>query len=165
MSDSRDNSETVRELRNQIDTLRYSISCLQQLIARLEYKSDEEETITAESVATEPLPVPKVERVIPRRATPKRATPKKSRRHSIPEATPQPRSRPTFLGVYDSEGQEIHAGDTVEFLSGGKYTSRTGIAYRVADNLERVTARDRQNRCISRAPENLKVIKFSTSRV
>ena len=53
----------------------------------------------------------------------------------------------------------------VQFLSGGKFTSKTGIAYKVADNLERVTARDSQKISISRAPENLKVIKFSTTRV
>ena len=92
-------------------------------------------------------------------------TPKPRLRSMVLEATPQPRRCPTFLGVYDLDGQEIHTGDTVQFISIGKLTSKTGVAYKVADSLERVTSRDRQKRIISRAPENLKVIKISTALV
>ena len=61
---------------------------------------------------------------------------------SVETVAPEPHMRPTFLGVYDSEGQEIHVGVTVNFSPRGKFTSETGEVYKVSDNLERVTARD-----------------------
>ena len=64
---------------------------------------------------------------------------------SVETVAPETHRRPTFLGVYDSEGQEIHMGNTVNFLSRGKFTSKTGEVYKVSDNLERVTARDNKN--------------------
>ena len=76
--------------------------------------------------------------------------------------TPRPS---TFLGVYDSENREIHIGDTVKFLSGGKLGSKEGTVYKVSDNKERVTSKDSRDRSISRAPSNLKVIGITASRV
>ena len=84
---------------------------------------------------------------------------------SVETVAPEPRRRPTFLGVYDSEGQEIHVGVTVNFLSRRKFTLKTDEFYKVSDNLERVTARDNKKRSISRAPGNLKVVGVTFLRV
>ena len=157
-----DNHEIVRELRWQIANLHHSIDCLQDIIEQLTSSDEEEdeETVTVESET-----ITKKEKTKVKRSTPSipRVTPKQ-RRRSPNQGALHPHLRPTFLGVYDSEDQEIHAGDTVQFLSGGRFNTKTGVAYKVAGNLKRVTARDRKKQSISRAPENLKVIKSSPKR-
>ena len=162
----KDNDEIVRNLRNQITTLHYTITCLQDIINELEPEEEEEETVTTEKVATSTAPI-KLERSsskIYRHSSIPKVTPKR-RRQSSRKSSPQSHNPTTFLGVHDSGNREIHEGDTVQFLSSGRHTSRTGIAYKVDGKLSRVTARDRQKNCITRAPENLKVTKISPKRI
>jgi len=161
-----DNDEIIGELRWQITTLHNTINCLQDIITELEGEVEEEETVTVESEPTTTLPKIKVE--LPRlkncRGSPvPRVTPKR-RRSSFRKSTPKSHNPTTFLGVHDSENHEIHVGDTVQFLSSGKFTSKTGIVYKVDGKLQRVTARDRQKNCVTRAPKNLKVTKISIKR-
>ena len=161
----KDNDEIVRNLRNQITTLHCTSTCLQDIINELE-SEEEEETVTTESEATSIAPI-KLERSSSktyRHSSIPKVTPK--RRHQSSRKSSQRSHNPTtFLGVHDSGNREIHEGDTVQFLSSGRHTSRTGIAYKVDGKLSRVTARDRQKNCITRAPENLKVTKISPKRI
>ena len=52
---------------------------------------------------------------------------------SLSSLEPNRQSAPTFLGVFDIDGEEIHTGDTVEFLSEGKFQSKQGTVYKVSD--------------------------------
>ena len=60
--------------------------------------------------------------------------------------------------VYDWSDTEILIGDTVRFLTRGRYDSWTGIVYKISSNRARITARDERGRSISRAPHNVEVI-------
>ena len=164
-----DYDEIVRGLRNQIENLHDTINCLQETIDELEpeeaVEEEDEETLTAASEATSTVPV-KLERSLSktyRRSSVPKGTPKRHHQFSR-KSSPQSHKHNTFLGVHDSGNREIHEGDTVQFLSSGRFASRTGIAYKVDGKLSRVTARDRQKNCITRAPENLKVTKISPKR-
>ena len=60
--------------------------------------------------------------------------------------------------VFNSIGSEILIGDTIRFMTRGRYNSREGIVYKIPDNGARVTARDDRGRSISRAPRNVLVV-------
>ena len=60
--------------------------------------------------------------------------------------------------VHDWCDCEILIGDTVWFLTRGRYDSWEGVVYRISSNGARVTARDDRGRSISRAPRNVEVI-------
>ena len=60
--------------------------------------------------------------------------------------------------VFNSIGSEILIGDTIRFMTRGRYNSREGIVYKISDNGARVTARDDRGRSISRAPQNVLVV-------
>ena len=60
--------------------------------------------------------------------------------------------------VRDREGTEILIGDDVRFLTPGVHNSRTGTIYKVSNNGARVTARDNNERSVSRAPHNVTVL-------
>ena len=60
--------------------------------------------------------------------------------------------------VHDWCDCEILIGDTVWFLTRGRYGSWEGVVYRISSNGARVTARDDRGRSISRAPRNVEVI-------
>ena len=127
------NQYTVNAIRKEIESLRRSIKTLEELADRIERGTLEE---LADRIEREDD-----EETI-----------------SVETATPVPSRRSTFLGVHDSQGKEIHVGDTVNFLSKGNFTSKTGEVYKISGNLRRVTSRDKENRSISRAPNNLKVV-------
>ena len=55
-------------------------------------------------------------------------------------------------------GTEIIIGDTIRFMTRGRYDSREGIVYKISDTGARVTARDDSGRSISRAPQNVLVV-------
>ena len=60
--------------------------------------------------------------------------------------------------VHDWSDCEILIGDTVRFLTRGRYDSWEGVVYRISSNRARITARDDRGRSISRAPRNVEVI-------
>ena len=60
--------------------------------------------------------------------------------------------------VHDWRDCEILIGDSIRFLTRGRYDSREGIVYKISNNGARVTARDDRGRSISRAPRNVEVI-------
>ena len=68
------------------------------------------------------------------------------------------KANPSSTRAYDCNGTQIYFGDLVEFQTKGKYKSRRGVVYKVSDNKTRVTARDKNNFSITRAPKNLKII-------
>ena len=70
----------------------------------------------------------------------------------------QERGPPTDPLVQDRDGNNIHIGDQVIFLTRGLYNSTTGIVYKVSRTGSRVTARDESDRSISRRPSNVRVI-------
>ena len=103
-------------------------------MTQLDSANDEGETVTvAVTVASEKSPVKPQPEV--KRETSKQRRREPRRSSSFLRATPQSHHRPTFLEVYDSANKEIHVGDTVQFLSAGKFKSKTGIVYKVTDNL------------------------------
>ena len=53
---------------------------------------------------------------------------------------------------------EILIGDSIRFLTRGRYDSWEGVVYKISSNGARVTARDDRGRSISRAPRNVEVI-------
>ena len=57
--------------------------------------------------------------------------------------------------VTDTDGNIINIGDTVIFLTKGKFNSSKGIVTKI--NEFRVTAKDQRGRAISRAPHNLRL--------
>ena len=59
--------------------------------------------------------------------------------------------------VKDRDGSTINIGDTVFFITKGKYQSSQGTVTRI--NTFRVTAKDKRGNSISRAPHNLRRIK------
>ena len=60
--------------------------------------------------------------------------------------------------VYDWSNNEILIGDTVRFLTRGRYDSWEGVVYKISSNGVCITARDNRGRSISRAPRNVEVI-------
>ena len=60
--------------------------------------------------------------------------------------------------IFDGRGTEILIGDTIQFMSTGRYNSREGVVYRISRTGSRVTARDDRGRAISRSPMNVLVI-------
>ena len=60
--------------------------------------------------------------------------------------------------VRDAMGTEILVGDRVSFLTRGTTNSNQGRVYKISSNGRRVTARDEQERPISRAPNIIQVI-------
>ena len=59
--------------------------------------------------------------------------------------------------AFDTDRRLIHIGDEVIFLTRGLYNSTRGTVYKVSRNRARITARDHQNRPISRNPRNLRL--------
>ena len=70
----------------------------------------------------------------------------------------QDRGPPTNPLVQDRDGDDIHIGDQVIFLTRGLYNSTTGRVYKVSSTGSRVTARDDSARSISRRPNNVWII-------
>ena len=68
------------------------------------------------------------------------------------------RPNPRSTGVQDRDGTTIYFGDKVEFLTKGKHSATEGIVYKVSKSKTTVTARDKRNFNISRAPKNVRVI-------
>ena len=62
--------------------------------------------------------------------------------------------------VRDRHGTEILIGDKVRFLTGGAYNSWSGDIYKISTSGARVTARDDNERLISRAPNNVEIVEF-----
>ena len=60
--------------------------------------------------------------------------------------------------IFDAIGTEILIGDTIQFMTRGRYNSRDGIVYKISDTGSRVTARDDRGRSISRSPQNVIVL-------
>ena len=60
--------------------------------------------------------------------------------------------------VFDSIGSKIVIGDTIAFMTRGRYNSREGIVYKISETGSCVTARDNRGRSISRAPQNIIVV-------
>ena len=56
--------------------------------------------------------------------------------------------------VLDRDGSQINIGDTVIFLTKGKFNTTKGTVTKI--NEYRVTAKDRKGTSISRAPHNLR---------
>jgi uncharacterized Zn ribbon protein len=63
--------------------------------------------------------------------------------------------------VKDRDGSIIKIGDTVLFITKGKYQSSRGKVTRI--NTHRVTARDKRGNSISRAPYNLRRIETNNT--
>jgi transcription antitermination factor NusG len=59
--------------------------------------------------------------------------------------------------VHDRDGAQIKQGNSVRFLTKGKFKSTWGIVEKVAEN--RISSRDPRGVLISRAPWNTRVIK------
>ena len=57
----------------------------------------------------------------------------------------------------DKDGNAIHIGATVQFLTRGKFKSKSGVVVRFSRNCERVFSRDSERNEIARAPYNLRV--------
>ena len=74
--------------------------------------------------------------------------------HNPLPATPVEYRRPRIL---DRNGRQIEIGDTVTFLTRGRYSSTSGIVTRFSRNGERVFARDNSGNEIARAPRNVRV--------
>ena len=70
----------------------------------------------------------------------------------------QDRGPPTNPLVQDRDGDNIHIGDQVIFLTRGLYNSTTGMVYKVSSTGSRITARDDSGRSISRRPSNVQII-------
>ena len=68
------------------------------------------------------------------------------------------RGPPTDLLVQDRDGEDIHIGDQVIFLTRGLYNSTTGRVYKVSSTGSRITVRDDSGRSISRRPNNVRII-------
>ena len=51
--------------------------------------------------------------------------------------------------IKDRYGNLLHVGDTVKFLTRGRFASKTGKIYKISDNNERVTSRDSLGKSIS----------------
>ena len=81
---------------------------------------------------------------------------KKLLRNSHP-STAKPRYG-SFIVHVDRDGTEIGFGDTVYFLTRGKYDSTEGIVN--SSNVDRVFSKDYCGRLIARAPNNLRIKKF-----
>ena len=60
--------------------------------------------------------------------------------------------------VRDRYGNYISMGDTVKFLTRGRFQSKKGIVYKFSDSSQQVTARDSSGASITRHPSNLEVI-------
>ena len=67
------------------------------------------------------------------------------------------RTAPTFLGVLDANGEDIHTGDKVGFLSKRHFKSKHGTVYKVSKKIKTIISMDNEGRNISRAPENIRV--------
>ena len=78
---------------------------------------------------------------------------------------PNRQSATTFLGVFDVDGEEIHTGDTIEYLTEGKFYSKQGTVVKVSAQKRKITSVDNGGRNISRAPDNLRVVVHSGPRV
>lgn len=61
--------------------------------------------------------------------------------------------------VRDRDGSTIQVGDRVEFLTTGKYTSKTGSVTKISANGQRVISVDSKSNIIPRAPYNVRVLK------
>ena len=51
---------------------------------------------------------------------------------SLSSLDPNQQSTTTFLGVFDVDGEEIHTGDTIEYLTEGKFHSKQGTVVKVS---------------------------------
>ena len=61
----------------------------------------------------------------------------------------------------DRDGNIINIGDTISFLTKGKYHSTSGTVTRI--NNHRITAKDKRGNLISRAPHNTRRINQGSS--
>ena len=84
---------------------------------------------------------------------------------SLSSLEPNRQSATTFLGVFDVDGEEIHTGDTIAYLTEGKFYSKQGTVVKVSAQKRIVTSVDNGGRNISRAPANLRVVVHSGPRV
>ena len=75
--------------------------------------------------------------------------------HPTPRQT---RGAPTDPEVRDRDHRTIHYDDTVVFLTRGLYNSTTGRVFKVSTSGNRITARDKQGRSISRNRRNVRII-------
>ena len=74
-------------------------------------------------------------------------------------------SATTFLGVFDVDGEEIHTGDTIEYLTEGKFYSKQETVVKVSAQKRKITSIDNGGRNISRAPDNVRLVVHSGPRV
>ena len=65
---------------------------------------------------------------------------------------------PELVGAVDREGNIIHIGDRVLFLTKGKFKSKEGTVTRFSRNFERVFATDTSGNEIPRALRNLRIL-------
>lgn len=72
---------------------------------------------------------------------------------------PHERGRQLNPTVRDRDGEIIHQGDRVFFLTRGRYNSTSGTIYRVARSGYTVSARDDEGRTITRSPRNVRIIR------
>ena len=61
--------------------------------------------------------------------------------------------------VEDRDGNSIHLGDTVIFLTKGLFGSSERVVYKISSNGNRVTAKDKNDKSVSRAPYNERIKK------
>ena len=72
----------------------------------------------------------------------------------------RPRNCPhTHPVVRDRDDREIIIGDQVIFLTCGLFSSDRGTVYKVSDSGARITACDQYRRSISRAPQNVRIVR------
>ena len=58
----------------------------------------------------------------------------------------------------DRDGNHIHIGSRIRFLTKGKYKSTTGTVTKFSKNYERIFAEDIDGSVIPRAPHNVRII-------
>ena len=62
------------------------------------------------------------------------------------------------IGVYDRDGTPILIGDDVIFLTKGLHSSKKSVVFKISSKKARVTSKDKDNKSICRAPNNLRVV-------
>ena len=75
-----------------------------------------------------------------------------------PAARTSPRQVPSERRATDRDNNTINIGDTILFLTQGRYRSTQGTVTRFSRNLERVFARDKDGNEVPRSPRNVRVI-------
>jgi len=75
-----------------------------------------------------------------------------------PAARTSQRQVPSERRATDRDNNTINIGDTILFLTQGRFRSTQGTVTRFSRNLERVFARDKDGNEVPRSPRNVRVI-------